>query len=68
MKKMAGKRSRDEINIYIDIFLEIISIHGKEKETELIKVKVRIGSNEYISYVQMSNKKESKNFKVLREM
>lgn len=49
-------------------FLEIISIHGKEKETELIKVKVRIGSNEYISYVQMSNKKESKNFKVLKEM
>lgn len=49
-------------------FLEIISIHGKEKETELIKVKVRIGSSEYISYVQMSNKKEAKNFKVLRDV
>lgn len=49
-------------------FLEIILMHGEEKETELIKVKVRIGSSEYISYVQMSNKRESKNFKVLREM
>ncbi|MDU1910996.1 hypothetical protein [Fusobacterium sp.] len=48
--------------------MEIILMHGEEKETELIKVKVRIGSSEYISYVQMSNKRESKNFKVLREM
>lgn len=49
-------------------FFEIILLQGEEKQVELIKVKVRIGSNEYISYVQMSNKKESKNFKVLREM
>lgn len=49
-------------------FFEIILLYGKAKETELIKVKVRIGSSEYISYVQMSNKKDFKDFKILREM
>ncbi len=49
-------------------FLEIILIHGEEKKMELIKIKVRIGSSEYISYVQMSNVEEFKNFKILKEM
>ena len=47
-------------------FLEIILIHGEEKKMELIKIKVRIGSSEYISYVQMSNVEEFKNFKILK--
>ncbi len=49
-------------------FLEIILIYGEEKKMELIKIKVRIGSSEYISYVQMSNVEEFKNFKILKEM
>lgn len=49
-------------------FLKIILIHGEEKKMELIKIKVRIGSSEYISYVQMSNVEEFKNFKILKEM
>lgn len=49
-------------------FLEIILIYGEETKMELIKIKVRIGSSEYISYVQMSNVEEFKNFKILKEM
>ena len=49
-------------------FLEIILIYGEEKKMELIKIKVRIGSSEYISYVQMSNVEEFKNIKILKEM
>ena len=47
-------------------FLEIILIHGEEKKMELIKIKVRIGSSEYISYVQMSNVEEFKNLKIIK--
>jgi len=43
-------------------------MYGEQKKLELIKVKVRIGSAEYVSYVQLSNKIESKKFKILREM
>lgn len=49
-------------------FLGAVLIYGGQKKLELIKVKVRIGSIEYISYVQLSNKKEPKKFKILREM
>ena len=43
-------------------------MYGGQKKLELIKVKVRIGSVEYVSYVQLSNKIEPKKFKILREM
>lgn len=43
-------------------------MYGEQKKLELIKVKVRIGSAEYVSYVQLSNKIEFKKFKILREM
>ena len=39
-------------------FLGGILIYGEQKKQELIKVKVKIGSSEYISYVQLSNKTE----------
>ena len=47
-------------------FLGDILIYGEQKKQELIKVK--IGSSEYISYVQLSNKTELTKFKILREM
>ncbi len=49
-------------------FLGGILIYGEQKKRELIKVKVKIGSSEYISYVQLSNKTELTKFKILREM
>ncbi|RGY60044.1 hypothetical protein DXA30_14855 [Fusobacterium ulcerans] len=49
-------------------FLGDILIYGEQKKQELIKVKVKIGSSEYISYVQLSNKTELTKFKILREM
>lgn len=55
--------------IFILIFsLGGILIYGEQKKQELIKVKVKIGSSEYISYVQLSNKTELTKFKILREM
>lgn len=68
MKKMDGKRSRNESNIYINIFLGGILIYGEQKKQELIKVKVKIRSSVYVSYVQLSNKTELTKFKILREM
>ncbi|WP_462425121.1 hypothetical protein ABF215_03920 [Fusobacterium sp. THCT13E1] len=49
-------------------FLGVVLMYGEQKKLELIKVKVRIGSAEHVSYVQLSNKIESKKFKILREM
>lgn len=55
--------------IFILIFsLGGILIYGEQKKQELIKVKVKIRSSVYISYVQLSNKTELTKFKILREM
>lgn len=56
------------ITFILIFFLGAVFIYGEQEKLELIKVKVRIGSMEYISYVQLSNKTEPKKFKILREM
>lgn len=62
------KRIEMKVIFILIFFLGVVLMYGEQKKLELIKVKVRIGSAEYMSYVQLSNKIESKKFKILREM
>ena len=53
---------------FLVFFIGGVLIYGGQQKKELIRVKVKIGSNEYISYVQLSNREEPKNFKILRRI
>ncbi len=53
---------------FLVFFIGGVLIYGGQQKKELIRVKVKIGSSEYISYVQLSNREEPKNFKILRRI